>query len=58
MIKTKVCIVGAGPGGAATALKLSYLGIECVLVDKAVFPRDKICGGCDQRKSDYAVETP
>ena len=44
MIKTKVCIVGAGPGGAATALKLSYLGIESVLIDKAVFPRDKICG--------------
>ncbi len=44
MIKTKVCIVGAGPGGAATALKLSYLGIECVLIDKAVFPRDKVCG--------------
>ncbi|HFA52087.1 MAG TPA: geranylgeranyl reductase family protein [Bacteroidetes bacterium] len=44
MIKTDVCIVGAGPGGAATALKLSHLGIACVLVDKAVFPRDKICG--------------
>ncbi len=44
MIQTKVCIVGAGPGGAATALKLSYLGIECVLIDKAIFPRDKICG--------------
>lgn len=44
MIHTDVCIVGAGPGGAATALKLSYLGIPCVLVDKAVFPRDKICG--------------
>ena len=44
MIYTDVCIVGAGPGGAATALKLSYLGIPCVLVDKAVFPRDKICG--------------
>ncbi len=44
MIETEVCIVGAGPGGAATALKLSHLGISCVLVDKAVFPRDKICG--------------
>ncbi len=44
MIKTDICIVGAGPGGAATALKLSQLGIPSVLVDKAVFPRDKICG--------------
>lgn len=44
MINTEVCIVGAGPGGAATALKLSYLGIDCILVDKATFPRDKVCG--------------
>ncbi|MBI5914963.1 MAG: geranylgeranyl reductase family protein [Bacteroidetes bacterium] len=44
MKKTAVCIVGAGPGGAATALKLHHLGIPCVLVDKAVFPRDKVCG--------------
>ena len=36
--------MGAGPGGVATALKLSYLGIPCILVDKASFPRDKICG--------------
>ena len=44
MINTDVCIVGAGPAGAATALKLSYLGIPSVLIDKAIFPRDKICG--------------
>ena len=44
MLKTDICIVGAGPGGAATALKLSHLNIPCVLVDKATFPRDKICG--------------
>lgn len=44
MIKTDACIVGAGPGGVATALKLSYLGISSVLIDKAVFPRDKVCG--------------
>ncbi len=43
-LSTKVCIVGAGPGGCATALKLSYLGVPCMLIDKAVFPRDKVCG--------------
>lgn len=25
-------------------MRLSYLGIPCTLIDKAVFPRDKICG--------------
>lgn len=42
--KKDICIVGAGPAGAATALKLSYMGIPSTLIDKAVFPRDKICG--------------
>jgi geranylgeranyl reductase family protein len=44
MIKTDVCVMGAGPAGAAAALQLQQLGIPCVVVDKAIFPRDKICG--------------
>jgi len=36
--------VGAGPGGTTAALSLARQGIDCVLADKAVFPRDKICG--------------
>lgn len=43
-LTTEVCILGAGPGGAATALFLAKEGIPCVLIDKAVFPRDKVCG--------------
>lgn len=42
--QTEVCIVGAGPGGSTTALFLNKHGIPCVLLDRAVFPRDKICG--------------
>ena len=44
MTTTPLVIIGAGPAGAATALRLSYLGIPSVLIDKADFPRDKICG--------------
>jgi geranylgeranyl reductase family protein len=44
MFIAKVAIIGAGPAGAAAALQLSRLGIDCIVVDKAVFPRDKICG--------------
>jgi geranylgeranyl reductase family protein len=36
--------VGAGPGGAVAAMFLGKAGIPCLLVDKAIFPRDKICG--------------
>ena len=44
MVQTDICIIGAGPAGATTALQLAYMGIPCVVVDKAVFPRDKVCG--------------
>jgi len=41
-----VGVVGAGPAGAAAALRLARLGRRVVLVDRARFPRDKVCGGC------------
>jgi menaquinone-9 beta-reductase len=44
MIHTRILIIGAGPGGTSAALFLARQGIDCVLVDKARFPRDKICG--------------
>jgi menaquinone-9 beta-reductase len=43
-IRTDVLIVGAGPGGCATALALAKQGVKALLVDKATFPRDKVCG--------------
>jgi menaquinone-9 beta-reductase len=39
-----ICILGAGPGGCATALFLAAKGIPSLLLDKAIFPRDKVCG--------------
>lgn len=44
MQQHNICILGAGPGGATAALHLANKGIPCVLIDKAVFPRDKVCG--------------
>jgi len=44
MIKTEVCIIGAGPGGCATALRLYKEGIPFIIIDKKQFPRDKPCG--------------
>ncbi len=45
-INTQVCIVGAGPAGLSAAMNLNKLGVDCVLVDKSEFPRDKVCGEC------------
>lgn len=39
-----VLIAGGGPAGAATAIALRQRGIDCLLVDRAAFPRDKVCG--------------
>ncbi len=39
-----VVIIGAGPGGSATAHYLAKEGLDVVLLDKAEFPRDKTCG--------------
>ena len=39
-----VIITGAGPSGCATAIMLADSGLKVALIDKAVFPRDKICG--------------
>jgi geranylgeranyl reductase family protein len=37
-------VVGAGPAGTAAAITAARAGREVVVVDKAVFPREKICG--------------
>ena len=39
-----VLIVGAGPAGAIAALVLARAGARVRLVDRASFPRDKLCG--------------
>lgn len=43
-IKSKICIIGAGPSGAALSIFLSKEKVEHIIIDAALFPRDKICG--------------
>lgn len=40
----KIIILGAGPGGVVTALALAKKGIPATVIDKAIFPRDKVGG--------------
>jgi len=39
-----VIIVGSGPAGSSTALFLAKKGYKPIVIDKAKFPRDKVCG--------------
>lgn len=40
-----VAIVGAGPAGSICGYLLTKAGVDCVLIDFAKFPREKVCGG-------------
>ncbi len=46
-----IIIVGAGPAGATAALYANQMGLKSIIVDKAIFPRDKICGDAISGKS-------
>jgi geranylgeranyl reductase family protein len=40
-----IVILGGGPAGAAAATIAAGRGLSVLLIDKARFPRDKLCGG-------------
>ena len=39
-----VVVVGAGPAGSAAARRARGLGLSVAIIDRAVFPRHKLCG--------------
>jgi flavin-dependent dehydrogenase len=39
-------VIGAGPAGSVAARELARRGVRVLLVDKAHFPRPKVCGCC------------
>jgi len=39
-----VIVVGAGPGGSSAAHHLAQSGLDVLLLEKASFPREKVCG--------------
>lgn len=41
-----VAIVGGGPGGSACAAICAQGGLRTVVVERARFPREKVCGDC------------
>lgn len=45
MLSCDVLIVGAGPAGSSCAWALRDSGLDVAILDKQLFPRDKVCGG-------------
>ena len=41
-IDTEICVIGGGPAGATTALRLAQLGRNVCLLDRATFPRPHV----------------
>src|SRR5688572_21064515 len=41
-----VAVVGGGPAGATCAAFCAQAGLKTVVIERARFPRDKVCGDC------------
>lgn len=44
-LRCDVLVLGGGPAGAMSALLAARAGFSTILLDRAAFPRDKVCGG-------------
>ncbi|WP_422049363.1 NAD(P)/FAD-dependent oxidoreductase [Shimia sp.] len=51
MTEFDIIIIGAGPAGSAAAAWAARQGLRVALVDKARFPRSKLCGGLFTERS-------
>jgi geranylgeranyl reductase family protein len=45
MTACEVLVVGGGPAGSSCAWQLRSRGVDVLVLDKATFPRDKVCAG-------------
>ncbi len=45
MREVETIVVGGGPAGASAAWELVRRGRECLVLDRAQFPREKLCAG-------------
>ena len=54
-LATTAIIIGAGPAGAGTSFFLTKYGIPHIVIDKEIFPRDKVCGDACSGKTALVI---
>ena len=54
-LETSVIIIGAGPAGAGTSFFLSKNQIPHIVIEKDIFPRDKVCGDACSGKTALVI---
>lgn len=52
MKKVDAVVIGGGPAGSTAAFVLARAGASVVVIDAALFPRDKLCGGLLSRRTE------
>lgn len=52
-----VAVLGGGPAGAVAALLAARSGLDTLVIERATFPRDKVCGGTLNGHAITALET-
>lgn len=48
-------VIGSGPAGAIAARQIASQNKQVLLIDKAVFPRSKVCGSCLNGSAEAAL---
>ena len=52
-----VIIIGGGPAGSTSGYLLSKAGLKVIIVDKARFPRQKLCAGLITQKTAQLIDS-
>ncbi len=52
-----VIIIGGGPAGSTSGYLLSKAGLKVIIIDKARFPRQKLCGGLLTQKTVHLINS-
>ena len=50
-----VIVVGGGPAGSVMAWSLARRGVRVAVVERATFPREKVCGATSSNRRELRI---